>query len=558
MWNSPLVAMESLRVLPLLVFAIANTASGQTIYDGSVVQSELNAAIAAGQTSYTLPPGRINLSASLWLPPGTSSFTLKGQTGSRLVRNSSSDFPLVVVGTNGSHGYDNSAFTGSATSIAPAQEGSISLTRTGGQTLVPGWYGLIGTNPQDDFVRTPDGATTFAFKRELVRVLSVAGNVATLEGPIGRSFGTGEMRFLESQVTAQHDKKVCQRISLQNLVLDGTSAVDASKASKVLVIGVSNGVYVDDVSVSSFSTSGISVLFSKGVTINRARISLGRNDALGYGIEFVGSRFVTVRNSNFSTTRTGVLFQGGTMDALVSDCLGPTLNFDVGHGQGEKRLTYRRVLADKFAVANTTWRRGVDGATIEDCTAFDSITVNAGAANVLIKGKYSGQASTTPMIVTTTATGGNGIPNGDAFVHSLTLEDGTSLGTPDKGYNFYMVESSPDAPCMLGSLTIRNWTFKTLFGAPSNLRFTRTTNSPTISIHNSTFENVYEYGAPLYFGASGTNRWNLDLQGNSFNVPGQYVVQFHTNSTASWTNLSNLINGNPVTLANVNNPGALQ
>ena len=77
-------------------------------------------------------------------------------------------------------------------------------------------------------MRTADGATTFAFKRELVRVLSVAGNVATLEGPIGRSFGTGEMRFLESQVTAQHDKKVCQRISLQNLVLDGTSAVDGS------------------------------------------------------------------------------------------------------------------------------------------------------------------------------------------------------------------------------------------------------------------------------------------------------------------------------------------
>ena len=550
--------MESLRVLPLLFVAIANIAAGQTIYDGSVVQSELNAAIAAGQTSYTLPPGRINLSARLMVAPGTRNFTLLGQTGTRLVRNSTTDFPLIVVGSFDHTGYENSAFTGPRTTLAAVPENAVSITRTSGQQLVPGWYAIIGTHPVDDVVRASDGSATFDYKRELVHIDSVAGNTATLSGPIGRTFSNAELALLEADTAPMGQRILCQRVTLRNLVLDGTSNVDGSKSSKVLVIGLVVGANVDDVSVSNFSTSGISVSTSKGVSINRARISQGNMSVMGYGVELMASRFVTVRSSTFSTTRTGVIFNSGTMDGLVEDCTGSTVNFDVGHGLGEKRLTYRRVLGEKFTIANTTWRRGVDGAVLEDCTALHSIAVNAGAANVVIRGKYEGQASTAPLIYTSTVTGGSGIPSGDIFVQSLTLENGTSLGTASDGYNFKMDASSPTGPSMLGTLTIRNWTFKTLFAGTSNMQFVRATNSPIISIHNSSFENIYEYSAPLYFGASDTNRWNLDLQGNSFNVPGQYVVQFHTNSTASWTNLSNLINGNPVTLANVNNPGALQ
>ncbi|MBL8060846.1 MAG: hypothetical protein JNK63_09055 [Chthonomonas sp.] len=547
-----------MRALPLLTIAFACVARAQTVYEGADVQTALQAAVNSGATSYTLPPGRINLTTSLRVMGGTKNFTLMGQTGTRLVRNTTVDFPLIIVGTHGKHAYDNTAFTGASTTVSPVPEGATTVTRTAGQALEKGWYAIIGTHSLNDIVRTADGVSTNYFKRELVRVTNVSGNVATLDGPVGRPFDNAELRLVEADNLPQTvSPQVCQRITLRNLVLDGASTIDGTKAAKVLIVGLSSGVYIDDISVSNFGTSGISVQMSKGVTINRARVSQGNLEVMGYGIEFGGSRFVTVRNSVFSTTRTGVLFQSGTMDGLVEDCTGSTLNFDGGHGQGERRLTYRRVLGNLFTIANSSWRRGVEDVTLEDCTALHSIAVHGNASNVLIKGRYPGQTITTPQIYTTTQTGGTGYPSGTSYVRSLTLENGVTISTPTSGYNFQM-STAPDGTSVLGSLTIRNWTFKVLYELIGNLKFNRTTNSPNISITNCNFQNVYEYSASIFFGPSEGGRWNLDLRDNVFNLPGQYIANFSTSSTASWVNQGNLINGQPVTLAHVVNPGAIQ
>ena len=149
------------------------------------------------------------------------------------------------------------------------------------------------------------------------------------------------------------------------------------------------------------------------------------------------------------------------------------------------------------------------------------------------------------------------MPSGNHYVQSLTMENGATISTPTSSYNFQMA-TAPDGTCMLGTLIIRNWTFRSLFQTTSNLYFMKASNTPSISISNCSFEKIYEYSAPIYFGSSQGQRWNLELRDNAFNVPGQHVAQFHTGATASWVNENNVINGQPVTLAHIINPGAIQ
>ena len=531
----------------------------QTVYDGEEVQAQLLAAIAAGQSVFTLPPGPINLTRTLVIPPGTRNFTMQGQSGTRLVRNSTVDFGLVAVGSAGWHAFSNSAFSAMRqSSVAPILEGDAALTFAGGQPVVPGWYCILGTDPANDIVTSYGGGTTYNFRRELVRVKSVSGSTIVLDGPVGRDFNTPELRLVEADTALPNQRLVCQGITLRNLILDGKSSINNSKLSKIVVAGLTNGLLIDDVSVQNFNVSGISVLMSKGISVNRMRQSAGNLATTGYGIEFDATRFATVRNSTFSQTRTGILWACGSMDGLVEDCSGP-VNFDASHGMGEQRITYRRCLGAAFTIANPSFRRGVDRVLIEDCTATDQITIYGNSSNVVIRGKYPGQAITTPIIYLGTEVGGGCVPSAPSYPLSVTLEGGVCTRSDQDGANLRQF-SLLGAPKMLGNLTIKNWTFRNLVSTNgSNISFEETANSPIVNIENCQFTNTYEWSAPIYLGTTTTgNLWNLTLRNNSFQTAGTNALMLALGASAAWLNEGNSINQTPVTVANVRNPGGLQ
>lgn len=527
-------------------------AHAQTVFQGADVQAQMEQAIANGQSSFTLPPGPIHLSNSLIIPPGTRNFTLRGQSGSRLLRNSANDFPLIAVGLAGWHAFENSAFSGmTRNGIAPAAEGATTLTVTDGPLPVTGWYAILGTDPVEDVVRHISGNTTYWFRRELVQVTAVNGNTVQLAQPLGRAFNQAELRLIEASNAPANRRVIVDNVTLVDLVLDGRSLVNNGLTGKIVAAGLCHDFMVDDVSVSNFGTAGVSVMMSKGVTVSRARMRDGNPNSLGYGVELAATRFATVRNSTFTRVRTGVIFQSGNMDALVEDCSGPTSNFDVGHGTGDLRLTYRRTVGNRFGIANGSWRRGVDRVLLEDCTAFEEISVASNATNVVIRGKHPSHPQTTPLFSLSTDVGGNGIPAGTGFVRSLTLENGISRRGILDGVNIQLV--GPQEGCMLGSLTIRNWSFTNLITElGANINFRGVANSPTITVENSQLTNSAQWSAPIRLGPNNTGQqWNLVLRGNRFQSVGTHGIWLETGARATVQSENNAFNSRVFTDTNV-------
>ncbi len=524
---------------------------------GAAVQQMILDAIDNGQSSVTLPAGQINLSSSLQIPPGTRNLTIVGQSGTKLVRTGTTDFPLLTVGLAGWHGFDNSASeTDPRTAIAPAAEGAQDLTMTGGVTPAPGWYLLLGTDPTNDTVRHATGNITYWFKRELVKVSSVSGNQIRLAQPAGRAFAAGELRLIEPATATGLAREVVDNVTIRNITVDGRSPVNGAYASKCVVAGLAHNLIFDDVSVMGYSTAGISVMMSKGVTVSRSRISDGNLTSMGYGIEFIGTRFATVRGTTFLRTRTGIVLQSGNMDVLVEDCSAPTAGFDVGHGTGETRITYRRTVGTSFGIANPSWRRGVDRVLLEDCTATSSIHIYGGASNVVIRGKHPSYPQTTPLFHLYTDSGGTGNPAGPSYVQSLTLENGVSTRGDLDGVNMQFSTIS-NTPRMLGNLTIRNWTFTNLvteLGANLNLR--SISNSPNIVIENSTLRNSALWSAPVWLGPNANgSEWNLTFRNTKLESAGTCGLLLETGARANIVNEETTFNSGPFT--NVNVRGAL-
>ncbi len=520
---------------------------------GVAVQQMINDAVATGQATLTLPAGPIVLSTSLQIPGGTRNLTIVGQSGTKLVRSSSADFPLLTVGNAGWHGFENSASEENPkTGISPAAEGDQNLTRTGGINPAPGWYIIVGIDPVLDTVRHSSGNTTYWFKRELVRVTAVNGNQIRLAQPLGRAFSSGELRLIEPENATGTARTVIDNVTIRNISFDGRSPTNGAYSSKCVVAGLAHNLVFDDVSVMGYSTAGISVMMSKGVTVSRARISDGNLNSMGYGIEFIGTRFATVRGTTFLRTRTGIVLQSGNMDVLVEDCSAPTAGFDVGHGTGETRITYRRTVGTSFGIANPSWRRGVDRVLLEDCTATSSIHVYGGASNVVIRGKHPSYPQTTPVFHLYTDSGGAGNPAGASYVQSLTLENGVSTRGDLDGVNMQFTTIS-NTPRMLGNLTIRNWTFTNLvteLGA--NLNLSSISNSPNIVIEDSTLRNSALWSAPVWLGPNANgSEWYVTFRNTKLQSAGTCGLLLETGARANIVNQATTFNGGPFTNANV-------
>lgn len=532
---------------------MAPAAQAQTA--GEVVQAQLDAAIAAGQTVYTLPAGPIHLTRALVIPSGTRNLTIQGQAGTQLVRTSANTFPMLMVGNDFSYGFLNEGFSSMPRTVPqPIAEGAKVLQLPAGHAVVPGWYALLGTQASTDSVTHAAGNPTFWTRRELIRIISVSGNTATLSEPVGRDFPAPELRLLEPDTALPRDRMISQNITLRNFSINGQSTINQGFNEKNLVASLVHNFTVDDVSILGFGTAGLSVQLGRGVLVNRLRAQNGRLDHTGYSVEFAGTRFTTLRNSTFTRVRSAVTHMGGAMDSLVEDLTAPEAIVDASHGQMERRILFRRVNANVIQVANTMWRGGASGVRIVDSTARSQIWLQAGTEDVLIQGMLPGQTITTPIIFLFTEQGGSGTGSTQPIgVGTVTLTDGATTGVLPNAVNIQTTSSTGATP-RIGSLTVRNWIFRnpnTQFGG--NIWIGSLATVTPITIENSQFHTTAQWSAPIFFGpATGNGQVQLQLRNAQFNTPTPMAILVDRNGRAAIQATSTVLNNSPLSNQHLN------
>lgn len=537
---------------------LAASSVNQTPVSGSTIQAQINEAIASGQPSVTLPPTKILLTQSLVIPSNASNFSLIGQAGTEIQRGTTADYPLLLIGRGYQYAWNNASFSAQPElAVAPVADGARWITRTGGAQAKVGWYALLGAHPVDDVVVHTNGLSKFDYKRELVKVTRVEGDRMYVAEPIAREFATPQLRFMDDDQTHEWYSTVPENISVRNIKFSGRSAQNNVWSNKLIAATAAVNLRIDNVELTGFNNAGISVMFCKGVYVSNIRTSDGNTSSLGYGVEFAGSRNVTLRNAEFSGHRWGTIFQTGTTDALVEDCSyapGSTGGFDGGHGQDERRITFRRCIGPTWSIANPAYLRGVKNVTLENCTAYGTINVSANAENVRISGKYPGQENTMRLLQLSTEGGTASVPAGTFPPKSVFLDSGSSVGTDLDGVNIQM-HTVTGQPLGIGLLDVRNWSFRNLVSATgAAVKFTSTASPSTLRFTNVNFENTYLYNSPLWMGpVSSSGTWNISLINCQLNTRWRYGVNFANNSRGTVTADQTYINGVAFTPSHINN-----
>ncbi len=513
------------------------------------IQAGINAAVLAGSPSYTLPATTINLTNSIVIPHNSKNFTLKGVTGTILRRSISANFPLIIVGQDDTGAIDNGAFNlFPSLNIQPALEGSKKLIWTGGATPVKGWYALVGTHTVNDVIKIDSTVLTMACKRELVYVNAVIGNELYINQPLSRTFDNPNLRLLEPAGAAFANRTVPENIRITGITLNGRSTVDNVWTDKIIKVSRANNVTLDNLSLAGFNTTGISLSFCKGVTVDNVLIDDGNQSVLGYGIEVFASRFVTIRNSTFKKHRWGTVFQSGSSDALVEDCqyIGDINGgFDASHGGGEKRITFRRVLAPIYSICNPSWMRGASDILFENCTATRQFNIYSNAENIKIKGMYPGYNYTAPQIFMSTDGGKTGaIPAGVFGPKSVYLIDGALRRNTAEGCTMYFISNTGQAPAV-GYLETNNYIFENQVTTNNvAVSLTSTNTNSVFKFNNSQFITRGPYGVPIFLGPSnGTGNWDITFNNSTIVSNWAFAFQAATAARGNITNVGSQING---------------
>lgn len=560
------------------VAELSSIAPSQSFVTSDDVQVGITIALALGLPSYTMPNTTIYCTKSILIRGGSRNFTLIGQPNTKLVRFMSQDVPLLLVGDNDQYALNNTSLDArfETRSILPAQEGQTSLDLTTYQLCRPGWYIIVGKDPVNDTVTHANGQTTYYYKRELIKVTAQSGNHLTIGQALGRDYADPQLYYLEPDTNPTPDY-VCYNIRLQNFTIDGrtaettlrkSSGARSPRVSKALVLGTCSNCSIDNVTVHGFVTSGINVKMSRETTITNCTVYDGDLVSTGYGIEITGSRFTTISNCDFDLLRLGIMFQSGSMDGHVDHSyIAPGGGwFDVGHGTGERRITYQYSKADRFALANGQWRRGVDGPELWNCTAYQQIDVYGGAENALVSGLYPGEALTAPRIYLFTDGGGVGNPPGPSWCKHGTLQFCRFSNTQSSGQSVFLASGTGQQYRVGDWYFNRCSFFNPLPTGGCALSLIGCANSDGgIFFDNCSIGNSNGYQPPLRFGdCYGTGAWNIQAESCAITNPvagGQYythAVYLMPGSGGTFTFSNDGFNGPSMTPAHVVNDGSGQ
>jgi hypothetical protein len=565
--------MKSRAVFACVLIGVATKGLGQALPTDVTVQGLINQAIATGQPSVTLPNSVILVNKTINVPPTGSGLTISGGNKTRLQRNSTNDFPLMVIGNDSGQAFSNTPFLAYPQfSIQPAVEGATALTLSSAATIAPGTYAIIGTNAPTDTVTLVGGALTYWFKREMIRITGQTGNTLQLAAPLGRDFSAPQLYQLEINGATNPNRRVTRNVQLVNFAMDGRLGTRVfedielatgdpnpkeNKASKVLIIGQSDGVSVNNVKISGFRNSGIGVLFSRNTSISNCNITDGNVKSLGYGIEASGSRFTSIQNCSFSDVRWGALFSSGSMDSYVAFCSIPPGRggFDVCHGACEKRITYQSCIGDIFSIGNPGWLRGGSDLQVLNCTAYREMNIYGNTQNVLISSKHPSLPYTTPRINFFTEQSSTALPNTVNFPQSVTVQFVTLRNSLGAGRTIDLLSLSGQAP-KLGQIIFDRCSFENpLITGSSAVDLIGISNSThSILFDNCFIKNSNSFSPPVLIGAVGPGgAWNIEMRGTTIQGVHPWGVRVDSGAAGLIKLLASAYNNATLSNANVQN-----
>lgn len=340
--------------------------------DSAAINAGILSAIKAGKSEYVLPRRTVNLSKSIVIPRGTSSFTLRGDASGRTVIKTPT-VPLAEVITVGnvSNLAGSNQFTKEASAfVAPVKTGDRSLLLTGSSpTKMPsfqvGDYYVLRDN---SVVAHAMNGGTQPNHSELVKVLAYdkARGTVTIDVPAAREYVSGAQ-------LADVNSTTCQNIGLRDISFDGAVADGKRFSTTMISLGVSDNVKLEHIVAKSFGTRAISTIVARNVLMDDITVADGANPqspGSGYGITLSLSRFVTVRNSTATNTRHSFVATNGSTDVTFENCsISGGGNFDT-HGFDERRITYRNCHGDGgFAAGNGGWLGGGQDFLYENCSS---------------------------------------------------------------------------------------------------------------------------------------------------------------------------------------------
>jgi|688.fasta_scaffold41864_1 hypothetical protein len=545
----------------------------------SDIQPLLNAAIASGSALYTLPNTTILCDKSIEIPAGTRNFTLAGGSNTKLVRASSSmSSPLIQIGDSGNFGLSNEPFsTYSQFKLQPISEFSSTVTLSSPATIDPGYYVIIGKSLTEDRVLQVTTGTEFWVSRELVQIDSQSSNTLTLREPIGREFVDPYLVRIETNSTPVASRKVMRNIRLSNIWVDGrlgdrtTGRAQARSklVGKAITIGLGDTVVLNNIRVSGFQISGVSAAASKRITIQNSSFFDSNTKVNGYGIELSGSRFGTISDCSFQDLRWGTIFAGGTMDVTVTNCSAPPGRggFDVGHGQGERRITMQNCIGEIFSIGNPAWLKGNKGIQFIDCSAYGTFDVYGHTENLTISGMHSSQSKTARVLQLLTEGGGLGLPFGPTFPISVLVKDARFFNPLSPGNCVQMgsvtTSATPSANLYprLGLITFRNTVMENPLANGNGLMGLRiaetggiTGNASMVFDQGTVLRTVNPGVAPITFPANGpSGNWNVDFNGINFDTPFQRVAAFSSGANGTFRFTSSTRNGSAINSGMISN-----
>lgn len=485
----------------------------------------INAAIATQQPVVNLPDTRIMVTKTIKVPPGTKNFTLRGGPNTILQRATTNDIILLQIGDENDMGFSNLFLSQNyeANAALPIADGADTIATVDGSNLPTGWYALVGNHPTNDTVVHTDGVTTMWYKRELIRITNSTNGVSTLGGAVGREFENPVLYRMEADGGGL--KKVCENITVENIVMDGRlgerrSGRDvvnkSTRANRVFVLGAGVNCTLRNLTIKGFRNFGAGIRLSRGVTIDNVDVTDGQITVLGYGFEVMGSRFISFTNCRFSNLRWGVLWGAGCTDNSVTDCVvadTPNSGFDCSHGMDERRIVYTRCIANVYSIGNPAYLRGAQNVSLIDCTARQQMNVYANVDNVQIIGKHPNEAMTSPLIslVSDLSTAGN--PVGNFTPKRVIMRRGVS-NKFDGASNPMQLHTLTNAIRGIQTLEVTDWTFQNTFTGPSNAYRIGGNQIPSSAVFTACrFINNAPYDFPVYFNGGD---WNLRFVGCTF------------------------------------------
>jgi hypothetical protein len=339
-------------------------------FTGSTIQSYVNAALAAGQTTCSIPKENYVLTSQVNLPVGTTNFTIEGN-GSTVTAPGQTLSTFFSVGGNASNLWSMS--------------GKIPLTQAvayGSNTAYVAPSTVIKVNDHYDLfdyhqvvVSTGSGAAEYDHidPELVVTAYNSATGQITFDTTVSRNYTTPYILDVQKLTTS--------KLTLQDFVMNG-SVINGTPSSFGISAGFCDSLTLNNITLQQFQDSFVLVSGCRYETCNNIHCDNGNSTS--YGINSAHSRWITIFDCEATNQQHGNEV-ANSCDGVVTAFVETSAPLDE-HGMDDERWTYNycgtQQQSSDFSVGNAAWNDPDSGVILNSCW-FNSFHPCAGTTGLV-------------------------------------------------------------------------------------------------------------------------------------------------------------------------------